>query len=49
MPSEWLRVMLEEIARKRAEAALTLEEERRRQLEARPRAAARRPPATPRA
>jgi hypothetical protein len=47
MPSEWLRVMLEEVARKRAEAALMLEEEHRRRLEARPRPGIRRPRATP--
>jgi septal ring factor EnvC (AmiA/AmiB activator) len=31
MSSEWLKVMLEEIARKKAEAAQALQEERRRE------------------
>jgi hypothetical protein len=47
MSSEWLRVMLEEVARKRAEATRILEEEQRRRLEAAPRAATHRPPRAP--
>jgi hypothetical protein len=46
MASEWLRVMLEEVARKQAEAARVLEEEQRRRLEVGPHAA-HRPPRTP--
>jgi hypothetical protein len=42
MPTEWLRVMLEEVARKRAEAERAREEDLRRRATAQPL-----PPRTP--